>query len=200
MLDLCRMGHGIHALIQLCVKMKLPTCPPPPISITKDFVHNCHWKQIKNKGIIFISAYWPEPSRSWSYAYANAKTACDFILVGNSNVFPNCHRLRDNHVWKSYCTRLKSLTLKMKVKNVGDFDENWQANLSWQREYVCRNGCFYRSNHLFAVHNRTFREERTDERTNGLSCGAIPYRLANFFCKSPSTSIIISKTIFEKLK
>ena len=29
-------------------------------------------------------------------------------------------------------------TLKMKVKDVGDFDENWHSNLPCRRAYVCK--------------------------------------------------------------
>ena len=48
------------------------------------------------------------------------------------------HRLRDNHVWTSQYTRFKSLTLKMKVNDVDDLDENWQTNVSYQVPCVCR--------------------------------------------------------------
>ena len=56
--------------------------------------------------------------------FTDRKATCHFLCVGNSYVWSNCHRLRDNHVWTSQCTRFDSLTLKMKVKDVGDLDEN----------------------------------------------------------------------------
>ena len=40
---------------------------------------------------------------------------CYFLCVGSSNVYSVCHHLRVNHAWTSQCTRLESLTLKMKA-------------------------------------------------------------------------------------
>ena len=50
------------------------------------------------------------------------------------------NRLWDNHVCISQCTLFEfSLTLKMKVKDVDDSDENLQTNVACQRAYVCKN-------------------------------------------------------------
>ena len=43
-------------------------------------------------------------------------------------VYPISHRLRDNNVLTSQCTRLGSLTLKM-VNGVDDFDTNYFINV-----------------------------------------------------------------------
>ena len=37
--------------------------------------------------------------------------------------------------------RFDSLTLKMKVKDVKDLNENWQTKLPCQHAYVCKNCC-----------------------------------------------------------
>ena len=37
------------------------------------------------------------------------KASCDFVCIGNRNVCPICHHLRDNHVRSSQCTRFESL-------------------------------------------------------------------------------------------
>ena len=79
-------------------------------------------------------------------------------------------RLRDNRAWTSECTRIESLTLKLKVRNVDDSDENRPANVTCQREYVeyvCKNWrfCvqpFVRSAQLF-ISGRT--HKRTNART-----------------------------------
>ena len=84
------------------------------------------------------------------------KVTCDFLCVGNCNACPICHRLRDNHIWTSKCTRFESLTLKMKVKVVDNFDENWLVYVHCQHAYVCKKNSTSRSSHLFAVHNHTF--------------------------------------------
>ena len=58
------------------------------------------------------------------YKYTNSKARCHLIFVGNSNVCQIFHRLRDNHVGISHCTRFESVTLKMKVKDDDVLDEN----------------------------------------------------------------------------
>ena len=52
----------------------------------------------------------------------------------------------------------KSLTLKMKVKDVDDVEDNWQTKVPCQ--HACAKNGTSRSSHLFTVHNGTFREER----------------------------------------
>ena len=44
--------------------------------------------------------------------------------------------LRDNHVYTSECTRFEYLTLKMKIMNVDDLDNNRRTNLLYQRAYL----------------------------------------------------------------
>ena len=44
--------------------------------------------------------------------------------------------LRNNHVWTSQYTRFEYLTLKMKVNDIYDLDENWRAKASCQRAYT----------------------------------------------------------------
>ena len=46
------------------------------------------------------------------------------------------HCLRDNYVCTSECSIFEIFTLKMKVKDVDDLNENWQANIACQNEYV----------------------------------------------------------------
>ena len=33
--------------------------------------------------------------------------------------------MQDNHVWTSKYAQIESMTMKIKVKNVNDLDENW---------------------------------------------------------------------------
>ena len=56
--------------------------------------------------------------------------------AGNCNVYLTCHRLRNNHMWVSHYRRLESLSLEINVKNIEDFDENWQSE-SLMSTYVC---------------------------------------------------------------
>ena len=63
------------------------------------------------------------------------------------------------------CIRFEFFTLKMIIKDVEELDDSWQVNVPCQRAYVFKNW----SNRLFAVHNRTFHEGRTHERTNELT-------------------------------
>ena len=53
----------------------------------------------------------------------------------------------------------------MKVKEVENSGENWQADLSCQRELCAKIGAS-RFSRLRAVHNRTYRDARTDERAD----------------------------------
>ena len=66
--------------------------------------------------------------------------------------------------------QFKSLTLKIKVKDVEDLDENWQTYLF--NMHMCAQIGASRSSRLIAIHNHTFDEEHTngwmDERTNEL--------------------------------
>ena len=50
------------------------------------------------------------------------------FYVVNINVYQICPHLQDNHVWTSQCTRCEYLTLKMKVKNVDDLNDNLFVN------------------------------------------------------------------------
>ena len=59
-------------------------------------------------------------------------------------------------------------SLKLKVKDIDDLDENWQARYL-VKMCMCAKFDASRSSRLFAVHNRTFRyrtDARTNERTN----------------------------------
>ena len=40
------------------------------------------------------------------------------FYIGNSNVCPICHRLRDNYVWTSQCTQFESFTFKMRSRTL----------------------------------------------------------------------------------
>ena len=70
------------------------------------------------------------------FRYANRKDTCAFLRVGNSNVCHIYHRLRDNHVWKSRRTRFEFWTLKFRVKDVENLDEDEQWTLSCQPKYA----------------------------------------------------------------
>ena len=62
------------------------------------------------------------------------------FYVGTSSVCPIC--LRDNHELPK-CTRFESLTVKITIKDVGDSDENWPANVPCQCAYLCENWHLY---------------------------------------------------------
>ena len=64
-----------------------------------------------------------------------------------------------------YFRSTRNFYLEMKVKDVDDLDEHYQANLLCQRAYVCKKNGASRSNRLFAVHIRTFCDGRTGGRT-----------------------------------
>ena len=57
---------------------------------------------------------------------------------------------------------IRSFYLKNEGQERDDLDENDQANVSCEHAYVRTS----RSRRLIVVHNRTFREERTDKRTD----------------------------------
>ena len=55
-----------------------------------------------------------------------------------------------NHMW-TQCTKFKSLTLKMKVKDVNNFDENWQAKVPGQHAKMAPLGPAVRSQYIILV-------------------------------------------------
>ena len=67
---------------------------------------------------------WP-----WPLEWANWKPTCDFLFVGNIVISHVCHHLWGNHEQTSQCTRFEFLTLKMKVKDMDDLDENLTGEL-----------------------------------------------------------------------
>ena len=66
----------------------------------------------------------------------------------------------------SHCTRFKSLTLQMKVKDVDDLYENWQTTEFCQHARVLKKWRLYVQLFVRSVHIRTVREGRTDVWTN----------------------------------
>ena len=60
------------------------------------------------------------------------------MFVRNSKTCPICHRMRDNNVRTSQCAQFESSTSKIKVKKVDEFDETWQPNVLFQREFACQ--------------------------------------------------------------
>ena len=90
------------------------------------------------------------------------------------------HRLQGNHVRMSQCTRFESLTLKMKIKYIENL-----TNIGRRTYLVNVNMCaqigIYRSNRLFAVHNRKFSEESTNEQ--------LPTRITLFKPNDTDTSL-----------
>ena len=65
------------------------------------------------------------------------------MFVGNSKTCPICHRMRNNNVRTSQCAQFESLTSKTKVKMVDEFDETWQENVLFQREFACQRERFF---------------------------------------------------------
>ena len=51
----------------------------------------------------------------------------------------------------------------MRVKDVDDFDENWQMDGPYEHAYVCKNWRLWASR-FFAVHNHTFQDRQSDGR------------------------------------
>ena len=65
-------------------------------------------------------------------------------------------------------------TLVMKIKFIDDLEENLRSNLHCQHAYVCKivASGFIR---LFVIHNRTFRDGWTYERTSTLPGKVAPF-------------------------
>ena len=79
----------------------------------------------------------------------------------------SCHCLWDDHVWTSRGTWFESLTLKMKIKNIDDLDENCQANLIYQYVLLDPAVC-------------SWRQFRADVCTDGLRDTQIPQHIILF--------------------
>ena len=58
------------------------------------------------------------------------------FCVGNSNVCPVCHCLRDNFTFE--LPNVFDSTLKVKVKDVDSLNENWQAMVPCKHAYACK--------------------------------------------------------------
>ena len=59
------------------------------------------------------------------------------FCVGTINVCLICHCLQGIHLSTFQCTKFESLALKMKVKDVDNFAENWHTYLLSWRANVC---------------------------------------------------------------
>ena len=92
-------------------------------------------------------------------------TPLDIVAIG----IVRSLRIRRGGAYKgssALCTctfmRFESFTLKMKIKDVEDCDENWH----FTNTHKCAKIGASRFSLMFAVHNRIFRGGRTDARTN----------------------------------
>ena len=79
-----------------------------------------------------------------------------FYLLTILMIFSSVTVLQDNHVWTPQCYPFESLVLKMKFKDVDDFDEDWQLN--FVNMHICARFDASRRSRLFLV---TFRGRRT---------------------------------------
>ena len=74
-----------------------------------------------------------------THTLTHTQTPLDVLAIGSLIVHPANKDQSAFHVRSCQFIRFESLTLKMKVKNVADLDENWLTNVPCQHARVCRN-------------------------------------------------------------